>query len=106
MSQQKPVSTSSAHDHETNPHKCRVVSEPDRSKIELQVQGLPQKDQLKKGMGEAKKILKGFASLSPSGLKDVRCNPRGGGGHHKPTICFVLESQHILVLLHAELPLS
>ena len=104
MTQQKPVSTSSAHDHEINPHKCRVVSEPDRSKIELQVQGLPQKDQLKKGMGEAKKILKGFASLSPSGVKDVRCNPRGGG-HHKPTICFVLESQHIL-LLHAERSLS
>ena len=105
MSQQKPVSTSSAHDHETNPHKCRVVSEPDRSKLELQVQGLPQKDQLKKGMGEAKKILKGFASLSPSGLKDVRCNPRGGGGASQ-NICFVLESQHILVLLHAELSLS
>ena len=106
MSQQKPVSTSSAHDHETNPHKCRVVSEPDRSKLELQVQGLPQTDQLKKGMGEAKKILKGFASLSPSGLKDVRCNPRGGGGASQTYNLFCSESQHILVLVHAELSLS
>ena len=50
-----------------------------RTKIELQVQGLPQQDELKKGFVEAKKILKGFASLSPSGVKDVRCNLFGIG---------------------------
>ena len=55
-------------------------SQPCRSKAELLVQGLPQKDELAKGIGEAKKIFKGLASLSPSGAKNVRCCTAVWGG--------------------------
>ena len=57
-----------------HPHDRRAASKPRirRSKAEVQVQGLPQTDGLKKGIGEMKKIFKGLAKLSPSGAKDVR----------------------------------
>ena len=81
-----------------HPHDRRAASKPRirRSKAELQVQGLPQTDGLKKGFGEMKKIFKGLAKFSPSGAKDVRCCTTVGwwGGQNR---CAALQRQRLTV---------
>ena len=68
-----------------------------RSKAELRVLGLPQKDEREKGFREVKKIFRGIAKLSSSGLQDVRCCTAVGG--NGDNVC--AHSHQIIVEAHA-----
>ena len=63
------------------------------------MQGQPQKDELKKGIGEAKKIVKGLMSFSSSGAKNVRCCMAvlGGQGSQRLLECCT-QRWHLLLL--------